>query len=256
MTLPVVVASQPEAPEAPETAPVVVPVIATPTAPAEPSATPVAAPPPAAPAVVPVDEPPVGDPAKPQKGTTLTDPAVLQAELDKARQQAAQYRQRATAAEAGLTAVQQTLQNPDGPTPTPPGPEPTGEATLGQLQKQLADANLANALWRVAPQAGVDASLIVPYLRGTGQLDTLNASDPAGLDTALLTMAQAALVQFPQLKASGAAVPPSALGDPPAGSIPPRTFTRAEIKAFTPEQYDDTALQAQVDEWLRAGAPE
>ena len=255
MTLPVVVASQTEAPEAPETAPVVAPVIATPPAPAEPSTTPVAVPP-AAPAVVPVDDPPVGDPAKPQKGTTLTDPAVLQSELDKARQQAAQSRHRATAAEAALAAVQQTLQNPDGPTPTPPGPEPAGEATLQQLQKQLADANMANALWRVAPQAGADAALLVPYLRGSGQLDTLNASDPAGLDAALLTMAQAALVLHPQLKAIGVTVPPSALGDPPAGPTLARTFTRAEIKAFTPEQYDDTALQAQVDEWLRAGAPE
>ena len=256
MTLPVV-AAQPEAPEAKnETAPVVAPVVATPPAPAEPSATPAAVPPPASAAVVPVVEPPVGDPAKPQKGTTLTDPAVLQAELDKARQQAAQYRQRATAAEAGLSAVQQTLQNPDGPTPTPPGPEPAGVATLEQLQKQLADANLANALWRVAPQAGADAALLVPHLRGSGQLEQLNSSDPAGLDAALLTMAQAALVQYPQLKAAGASAPPSAPGGPPAGQTLARTFTRAEVKAFTPEQFEDEALQAQVNDWLKVGAPE
>ena len=212
--------------------------------------------PPAPPAPV-VEPAPVVPPVlEPQKGTKLTDEA-LQAELDKVRREAAGYRQRATAAEAGLSAVQQTLQqNPDDPTPTPSGPAPTGEVTTEELLKRLDAANLANALYRVAPQAGADAALLVPHLRGTGQLDKLDSNDPAGLDAALLTMAQAALVQYPQLKTAGAVAPPSAPGGPPAGQTLARTFTRAEVKAFTPEQFEDEALQAQVNDWLKAGAPE
>lgn len=236
--------TQTEAPEATEeeAAPVAAPAVA--------------APPPTTPDVVPA-APKADSTSKPQKGTTLTDPADLQALLDKTRREAAGYRQRATAAEAGLSAVQETLKNPDGPTiSSPTGPAPDGEVTTEQLQKQLADANLANALWRVAPQVGADPSLLIPHLRGTGQIDTLDSGDPL-LDAALLTMAQAALAQYPQLTVSGAPPPPpSAPGDPPAGPTLARTFTRSEIKAFTPEQHADEALQAQVDDWLRAGAPE
>lgn len=213
---------------------------------------PVAAP--TAPVAVPV--PPVtpapSEPPVPQKGTKLTDTEALQGELNKARHQAAQSRERASVAEAGLAAMQQTL-NPDAP---PAGPAPAGEVTTEQLRKELAEANLANALWRVAPQVGADAALLVPHLRGTGQLGTLDTSDPAGLDAALLTMAQAAIASYPQLKTPGAPPPASAPGDPPAGPTLARTFTRAEVAAFTPDDYADEALQSQVNAWLRAGAPE
>ena len=186
----------------------------------------------AAPVVTPEPQPtvtpavtPAAPPAAPpvqQQGTQIQDVSVLQQLLTEARAEAADRRTKQRAAEEAKQAA----------------------------EKALAAERLERQLEKVAAKASVDADLLLPYLRGTGQLDKLDTADPDKLHAALVTLVEATVKERPALKLGVA--PPSS-GPPPTGGGEARNFTRRQIEQMTPAER--LANLDAIQEWQKRGSP-
>jgi len=183
-------------------------------------------------------------------GTALSGDALAD-ELRRTRDEAARRRieaRDATAAAKQATDVLGAIKTALGL-----GPTADPEATVKDLQRQLASERLTNAAYRQARREGADPDLVVPYLVGAGILTEIDpAASTEARDADLSARIKKALHDYPALR--GTPPPPTSGGAPPTGGTKAPTFSRAQIAQMTPAEIEKH--QAAIDEWLRAGAPE
>lgn len=191
------------------------------------------------------------DDAPAQKGTKITDPAVLQAELDRARADAARERARAKeradkaalqAAETATSDLTRKLAAALGVTEDEPDAE-----KLGQELTQTRDENRRLRVELAIRQAanGADLDLLIPFLRGNGSLDGL---DPSAEDFAntVRGVVSSVLEDHPQLKA-GAQAAPTRSANPPHRDTDVSQLTREDAKRMTPDEIERATDEGRFD---------
>jgi hypothetical protein len=187
--------------------------------PVEPVVEPVAQP--ATPAVQQPATPSQSPPAQ-QKGTAIQDVTVLQTLITEVRAEAAEHRTKARAAEQAAETA----------------------------KRELAVERLEHQLERAASKAGANPDLLVPWLRGSGQLEKLDTTDPKTLPGEIDRLVEAALTALPTLRAT----PPIPTSGPaPQGGGAVRNFTRREIQAMTAAEM--AANLEAIEDWQRRGSP-
>lgn len=187
-------------------------------------ATPPAAPP-AAPPAVPAEPstPPAAD------DTPWADPVKAQAEIERLRSENAKARTnaKATAAEEARKALAGEIAKILDPNSSDTPPDPA------QLTQQLTttaaeakQAKLELAVFRAAADSGANASALLDSRSFLAAVDSLDATDTAGITTAI----QAAVQKDPRLKATPGAAPVGGAPQVGGGSAPARTYTREQLR--------------------------
>lgn len=169
------------------------------------------------------------------------DEAGLQRELQRARDDAARYRTERNADREKLSTLQQQMdgiQSALGVGGNENDPK-TLQQSLTQTQSELRDLRVRDALRDVADEAGADAKMVLPYLKGLGKLDGLDPSSDT-LQADLLAMVREEVEKNPRLKADS----PGAGGGPTGGEFngggqgEARIFTREQLRNMDPDEFE------------------
>jgi hypothetical protein len=201
---------------------------------------------PVAPVVEPVTAP-VVEPVAPVEAPKMYDADYVK----KLRAEAADYRTKfqaaKTDAETKLAPILKAL-GLDGE--TAPDPAKLAEQ-LTATQRENRELKVSHAVIEAARKHSADTDLLVPYLRGSSALDSL---DPASATFAkdLSDLVKNLVEKNPKLKASAPAAPRSG-GEFPGGSPTVQQITRDQLKGMTPEQINAARLSGALDQLLATG---
>lgn len=198
--------------------------------PADPPPAPESTPPPPAPEATP---PPSDDSAARLK--------IVEAELDRARKEAAKYRTRnEEEANAVVLAVRQAL----GIAPEDAAKDPEALAKkleetssrAAELEGLVRELRLEKAFSAAASKTGADPDLTWAVLKARGSVSEVDV-DSENLGEALVALIEAEIEKNPKLRQGPGA--PTRSGTDISGGTGTKTFTRDELRKMTPEEIEE-----------------